>query len=208
MKKFVCGLVVGIMLTTSAVATFAGETLKLIVNGVDITSEAAPIIIDGRTLVPARALAEKLGATVEWDAKNNVVVVTSNANTSQATITPSNPQKPTSVSVKSEAKKVPYEDLFRYPDKYKNSKVTYTGEVGQVVEEGDKVYLRVNVTKKEYWYQDTILVAYNKNILPGRVLKDDIITFWGSSQGIHTYPATTGIQVQIPIVVAEIIEIH
>lgn len=76
MKKFLAGLVVGLMLTTTTFAV-AQSNLKLIVNGVDITNEAQPIIIEGRTLVPARALAERLGAIVEWDGVNNVVVVES-----------------------------------------------------------------------------------------------------------------------------------
>ncbi|WP_051534135.1 copper amine oxidase N-terminal domain-containing protein [Desulfitibacter alkalitolerans] len=76
MKKFLAGLLIGLLLATTTFAV-ANPALRLIVNGVDITSEAQPIIIDGRTLVPARALAEQLGATVEWDAANSAVVVTS-----------------------------------------------------------------------------------------------------------------------------------
>ena len=67
------------MLLSLPLATFAsGQALKLIINGQDITADAQPVIIGGRTLVPARALAEKLGATVSWDAANQTVVVTSN----------------------------------------------------------------------------------------------------------------------------------
>jgi hypothetical protein len=201
MKKFICGLIIGFTLATST-AAFAGQSLRLIVNGADITSQAQPVLIEGRVLVPARALAEKLGAKVEWDAAENTVIVTS---ASSSTIPP---VTSTSAFTKSGAQTIPYEELERHPDKYKNSKVTYTGEVGQVIEEGDNVYLRVNVTKKEFWYQDTILVAYNKNIISGRVLNKDIITFWGTSMGIYTYPGASGLQVQVPLVKAEIIEIH
>ncbi len=74
MKKFLCGLIIGVIIASSASA-FAGQALRLVVNGEDITAQAAPIIIDGRTLVPARALAEKLGATVTWDGVNGTVVV-------------------------------------------------------------------------------------------------------------------------------------
>lgn len=78
MKKFICGLLIGLLLSLP-LATFAsGQALKLIINGQDITADAQPVIIGGRTLVPARALAEKLGATVSWDAANQTVVVTSN----------------------------------------------------------------------------------------------------------------------------------
>lgn len=77
MKKFICGLLIGLLLSLP-LATFAsGQALRLVVNGQDITAEAQPVIIDGRTLVPARALAEKLGATVGWDGASQTVVVTS-----------------------------------------------------------------------------------------------------------------------------------
>lgn len=77
MKKFISGLLIGLLLSLP-IATFAsGQALKLIVNGQDITADAQPVIIGGRTLVPARALAEKLGAAVTWDAVNQTVVVNS-----------------------------------------------------------------------------------------------------------------------------------
>lgn len=78
MRKFISGLIIGLMLATTASAFAGGQALRLIVNGEDITAQAQPVIIDGRTLVPARALAEKLGATVAWDGANNTVIVNSN----------------------------------------------------------------------------------------------------------------------------------
>ncbi len=77
MKKFICGLIIGLLLATSVATLASGQALRLIVNGEDITAEAQPVIIDGRTLVPARALAEKLGAKVEWDGVNQTVTVAS-----------------------------------------------------------------------------------------------------------------------------------
>ncbi len=77
MKKFITGLVLGLLLSLP-IASFANsQALRLVVNGEDITAEAQPIIIDGRTLVPARALAEKLGASVEWDGASQTVTVKS-----------------------------------------------------------------------------------------------------------------------------------
>lgn len=78
MKRFIAGLVIGLLIASSAMAFADGQAIRLIVNGEDITAQAAPIIIDGRTLVPARALAEKLGATVTWDEVNRSVIVKSN----------------------------------------------------------------------------------------------------------------------------------
>lgn len=72
------GLLIGLFLGSAAIA-MATTPVKLIVNGEDITykSDVPPQIINGRTLVPARALAEALGATVTWDTQNNAVIVTS-----------------------------------------------------------------------------------------------------------------------------------
>lgn len=72
------GLLIGLFLGSAAIA-MATTPVKLIVNGEDITykSDVPPQIINGRTLVPARALAEALGATVSWDSATNTVIVNS-----------------------------------------------------------------------------------------------------------------------------------
>lgn len=41
----------------------------------EITLDSAPVIMDGRTLVPARFVANSLGQKVGWDAYNRVVVI-------------------------------------------------------------------------------------------------------------------------------------
>ena len=76
------------ILTTVAVfivpitCLFAEESIRLIVNGKDITNQFdyKPIIIDGHTYVPARALAESLGAKVEWDGQKRAVIVSNGTN--------------------------------------------------------------------------------------------------------------------------------
>ncbi len=75
MRKFLIGLAVGLMLAISALA-FAANPIKLIVNGKEIKSDVPPQIINGRTMVPARFLAEALGAKVEWDPVSSSVIVT------------------------------------------------------------------------------------------------------------------------------------
>ena len=80
MKKFLLGLLIGLLIATpvAALATTNGA-IRLIINGVDITPtmDVAPQIIDGRTMVPARYVAENLGATVKWDAATNSVMISS-----------------------------------------------------------------------------------------------------------------------------------
>jgi len=47
------------------------------VNGNRITMDVAPIIIDGRTLVPVRFVSEAFGADVEWEAGTRTVFIVS-----------------------------------------------------------------------------------------------------------------------------------
>lgn len=77
MKQFISGLLVGLLLAVLLVAVAAEGNLKLIVNGQDITLGAEPILIDGRTYTPARAVAEALGAKVTFDNTTKTVTVIS-----------------------------------------------------------------------------------------------------------------------------------
>lgn len=57
----------------------AVDNLVMTVNGVFKTLDTAPMIIGERTLVPARAVSEGFGCTVEWDAVNRSVIIYSKA---------------------------------------------------------------------------------------------------------------------------------
>ena len=48
----------------------------LLVNGVQLTMDAAPEIVSGRTMLPVRWMAQALGATIEWDPETQQVTVT------------------------------------------------------------------------------------------------------------------------------------
>ena len=56
-----------------ACTSFAANPLRLIVDGRDITSSAAPIIQNGRTLVPLRLISNELGAAVEWQSQDRSI---------------------------------------------------------------------------------------------------------------------------------------
>jgi hypothetical protein len=78
MKKFlylILGVVIGTLLGTSF--SSAQTPIKLVVNGMQIQSDVPPQIINGRTMIPAKFLAEALGADVKWDEVNSSVIVTS-----------------------------------------------------------------------------------------------------------------------------------
>ena len=48
---------------------------KMTKNGTESTLDSAPVIIDSRTLVPVRAIAESFGSDVSWEAETKTVIV-------------------------------------------------------------------------------------------------------------------------------------
>lgn len=65
------------------------DSTVMSVNSQEITLDVPPQIVDERTLVPARAVAESFGAEVEWDGDTRTVIITSAAEvTPQTTVEP------------------------------------------------------------------------------------------------------------------------
>jgi len=58
------------------VRTTIGER-GIMVNGNRIMMDVAPVIIDGRTLVPVRFVAEAFGTDVDWDGNTQTVFISS-----------------------------------------------------------------------------------------------------------------------------------
>lgn len=56
-------------------AVYAEESLRLVIDGKDVTSTAMPIIRNARTLVPLRVVAEQMGAEVSWNEKDRTVLI-------------------------------------------------------------------------------------------------------------------------------------
>ena len=61
MKKFIAFLIAAMLLTATAGA------VDLYVDMEKIATDTPPAVVEGRTLVPLRAIFEAIGATVEWD---------------------------------------------------------------------------------------------------------------------------------------------
>ncbi len=74
------GLLVGCLFPIQSV--FAEQPITLIINGKTITN-ASPQIVSDRMYVPLRVISEELGATVEWDGVNRVVIVNNRVNNNQ-----------------------------------------------------------------------------------------------------------------------------
>jgi N-acetylmuramoyl-L-alanine amidase len=60
---------------------YTGNIYTLKVDGEVVNSDLPPIIINGRSLVPVRAIFEKLGAKVGWDAASKKVTISYDSNT-------------------------------------------------------------------------------------------------------------------------------
>lgn len=91
-----------------------------------------------------------------------------------------------------------YEEIARTPEKYIGDDVTFTGEVIQVIENGNSYSFRVNVTSTSYGYTDTIYVTYERKNGEPRILEDDIITVWGPFTGTYSYTAVLGQSITVP----------
>jgi hypothetical protein len=67
--------------TSQTVLVFTIGSTDYTVNGQSQTMDTAPVITDGRTLLPIRFVATPLGATVNWDPAQQMVTVSLNSNT-------------------------------------------------------------------------------------------------------------------------------
>jgi hypothetical protein len=92
---------------------------------------------------------------------------------------------------------VSYDDLARYPDKWRGKDVAIEGKVIQVVEDG---LLRISVTEGEYgvWKNDMIVFGASLENRNGRILVDDIILVRGRYDGLTTYTTVLGSSATVP----------
>lgn len=61
-----------------SIKVMAQDNINVIVNGenVDFSGDQAPIIQNGRTMVPLRVLSESIGAKVDWENSSRTVTIT------------------------------------------------------------------------------------------------------------------------------------
>ena len=82
-NKWVVVVVIALLAAISVTEAFAGKPVKLLVNGQEIKSDVPAQIINDRTMVPVRWIAETLGADVQWDGQQNIVNIIKNKNQSE-----------------------------------------------------------------------------------------------------------------------------
>lgn len=84
MKKLayvLIGILLGSLIPIQSI--LAESPIRLIINGKEITCDVMPQMVNGRVLVPARFVAEPLGASVNWDSQQNAVIINSNLTNNQ-----------------------------------------------------------------------------------------------------------------------------
>ena len=76
MNKIICAAVaLFLVLTTITIPAFAQDEIKVIVNGEQVVfPDTNSVIVNGRTLVPVRAIFEKMGLEVDWDSQTRTVI--------------------------------------------------------------------------------------------------------------------------------------
>lgn len=67
-------IIVAVILLLCSVPISASQPISVLVNGRTLTLDVPPVIRDGRTLAPLRAIFEALGASVEWDNATRTII--------------------------------------------------------------------------------------------------------------------------------------
>lgn len=87
LKSVLCALAAAFVLCTGASAVTAEENdVSVLVNNEKVEFDQAPIIFDGTTLVPIRAVFEKAGADVQWDQASKTATLTKGNYTVKITV--------------------------------------------------------------------------------------------------------------------------
>lgn len=76
-KKFLCGILSAtVLIISAAIPVMAENNASVQINGSPVTfTEQDPIILNGRVMVPIRAIFEKMGFTVSWNEQTKTAFV-------------------------------------------------------------------------------------------------------------------------------------
>ena len=89
------------------------------------------------------------------------------------------------------------------PDDVKGEKVKFTGKVIQSLGESGLITIRFAVDSD---YDKMIMATYDSSLVPQRILEDDVITIYGTANGLYSYQATSGATITVPLVTVEKID--
>ncbi len=75
-KKVAMLLAAAVIMSAMPVSAQEYTKVNLLVDGESVVTDQSAVIVDSRTLVPVRVIAEKLGSKVDWDANTKTVTFT------------------------------------------------------------------------------------------------------------------------------------
>lgn len=75
MKKIIISLILCMVFVVPMVAS-ANSDITVLVNGTELVTDVAPKIVEGRTMLPMRAIFEKLDAKVSWMKEDRIIFAT------------------------------------------------------------------------------------------------------------------------------------
>ncbi|WP_163100073.1 hypothetical protein [Peribacillus alkalitolerans] len=106
---------------------------------------------------------------------------------------------------KANAKTIPYAQLEKNPDRYKDEYVKYTGQIVQIMEGDNLTQIRLAVTKDSYGYSisDIIFVEYTGLT---DFVEDDIVTIYGTVYGKYSYTSQANYEISLPGIIADSVE--
>ena len=86
MKRFISGIIIGAMVTTSVTALAATakniqaiySVKSLVVNGVDTGKGNTAFVSGGTTYVPLRTVSDALGHDISWDSNTKTIYINTN----------------------------------------------------------------------------------------------------------------------------------
>ncbi|EPN3647546.1 hypothetical protein ACTX12_001224 [Enterococcus faecium] len=99
---------------------------------------------------------------------------------------------------------ITYDTLTRTPDKHIGNKVTLSGEIVQVIEGDDASQYRMAVDQD---YDKMVLIEVPTDQLSSRILENDLITIYGTSQGTIDYESTIGGTNTVPAITVDKFEV-
>ncbi len=77
-KKAMCLLMIFCMLPSFALPTIADSPVQVCINGEPVPFDVPPVLEQGRTLIPLRAVFEKLGCDVYWMESLEIIIIVKN----------------------------------------------------------------------------------------------------------------------------------
>lgn len=77
-RKVICivAISLGLLFLSAALVLATGGSVKLVINGKEVVCDTPAQIVNNRTLVPLRVVAENLGAEVKWSETDRTVIIT------------------------------------------------------------------------------------------------------------------------------------